>query len=340
MQELKHPIVSVCIANYNGIGVIEACIASVKAQIGDLPVEIIVHDDASSDESVDYFRTQHPDVTLIQSSENVGFCISNNRLASQAQGQYLLLLNNDAELLTDALTSLYQATQDLGVPAILGLPQYDATSGALLDAGSLLDPFLNPIPNLDLNRRQVGMVMGACLWIPKTLWHELDGFPTWFGSIGEDLYLCCRARLAGYPVIALNASGFRHRVGHSFGGGKVLQNRLITSRKRRALSERNKSYVLVLSYPTPYLEFFFALHIVALVLEGVIITITKLEIQIWNRIYLECLKALWKQRGLLRDLRRTIQKNKRVSTREFFAVFKWYPYKIRMLWKHGIPTIQ
>ena len=42
------------------------------------------------------------------------------------------------------------------------------------------------------------MVIGACLWIQKGLWEELGGFPEWFGSIAEDMYLCCRARLAGY----------------------------------------------------------------------------------------------------------------------------------------------
>src|SRR3546814_17849038 len=90
------------------------------------------------------------------------------------------------------------------------------------------------------------MFMGACVWIPKNLWVELGGCPEWFGSIGEDLYLCCRARLAGYRVESLNHSGYRHWVGYSFGGGKVKGDRLATTKIRRALSERNKSFVMIL----------------------------------------------------------------------------------------------
>ncbi|MGH9878861.1 MAG: glycosyltransferase family 2 protein, partial [Nitrososphaerales archaeon] len=265
---------------------------------------------------------------------------ANNRMAAEAKGKYLLLLNNDAALFPGALKTMLSEANRLDRPAILSLPQYNAASGELIDIGSLLDPFLNPVPNRDPGRGEVGMVMGACLWIPKTLWQELDGFPDWFGSIGEDLYLCCRARLLGYRVIALNTSGYRHRVGYSFGGGKVHQNRLVTSIKRRALSERNKSYVMILSYPALYLALIFPLHITGLLFEGMILSLTKRNLLIWNEIYVPCLQALWQQRNSLRDLRQAIQGKRRSTAREFFSVFKWFPYKLRMLWKHGLPVVR
>ena len=96
---------SVCIANYNGIELIDACIDSVRAQDCGVAVEIIVHDDASTDDSAAHIAARHPDVRLIESRENVGFCIANNRMAAAAKGDYLLLLNNDATLLPDALGS-------------------------------------------------------------------------------------------------------------------------------------------------------------------------------------------------------------------------------------------
>ena len=340
MQEISSPLISVCIANYNGIGVIEACIASVRAQTGVSSIEIITHDDASTDNSVQYIRDNHPDVTLIQSAENVGFCISNNRMAAQAKGQYLLLLNNDAELLPDALTSLMQKAQNISMPAILGLPQYDANSGKLLDAGSLLDLFLNPIPNLDFNRDQVGMIMGACLWIPKTLWNELGGFPEWFGSIGEDLYLCCRARLAGYPVIALNTSGFRHRVGHSFGGGKVTRGRLSTSRNRRALSERNKTFVMLLCYPALLAAIIFPLHITLLLLEGALLSLAKFDFGLWQKIYAPVLPALWANQHNLLGLRREVQQGREIGLKSWLMPFRLMPYKLEMFCSHGLPDVR
>ncbi|HYD33543.1 MAG TPA: glycosyltransferase, partial [Methylophilaceae bacterium] len=207
------PVVSICIANYNGIPIISECLDSVFAQQGDIPVEIIVHDDASTDGSVEFLRRNYPGIRLIESESNVGFCVSNNRMAEAANGEYLLLLNNDAALFPDAIVSLLAKAKDINESAILGLPQYDADSGELLDVGSLLDPFLNPIPNLEPTRTEVGMVMGACLWIPRSLWQSLGGFPEWFGSVGEDLYLCCIARLKGYPVAAAASSGYLHYVG-------------------------------------------------------------------------------------------------------------------------------
>ncbi|MBU3736560.1 MAG: glycosyltransferase, partial [Methylobacterium sp.] len=213
-------------------------------------LEIIVHDDASSDDSVALIRAHYPQVKVIDSPHNAGFCIANNRMAEVARGEYLLLLNNDAALMPGALDALLAEAKDIARPAILSLPQYRADDGSLLDRGCLLDPFLNPVPNLDAGRNDVGMVMGACLWIPAILWKEIGGFPEWFGSIGEDLYLCCVARLWGYPVRCAAASGYRHHVGHSFGGGKLREGKLVTSFQRRRLSERNKTFVMVITFPT------------------------------------------------------------------------------------------
>src|ERR1700741_345371 len=114
------PTVSVCIANYNGMSIIDACLRSVLNQDCDFSIEIIVHDDASSDESVTHIRKHYPDVVLIDSPQNVGFCVSNNRMVNAANGTYILLLNNDAELFPDALRTLHENALAIQKPAILG----------------------------------------------------------------------------------------------------------------------------------------------------------------------------------------------------------------------------
>ena len=126
------PVVSVCIANFNGMKVINDCLRSVLEQEGQISVEILVHDDASSDGSVAYIRNEYPDVGLIESPENVGFCIANNRMATEAKGKYLLLLNNDAALYPDAMKTLLAEADRLDKPAILGLPQYEFETGELI----------------------------------------------------------------------------------------------------------------------------------------------------------------------------------------------------------------
>ena len=333
------PLVSVCIANYNGMAVIDDCLSSVLEQEGHIPVEILVHDDASSDGSVTYIRDRYPDVKLIESTENVGFCVANNRMAVEARGKYLLLLNNDAALFPDAVQTLLAEAVWLNQPAILSLPQYDAASGELLDVGSLLDPFLNPVPNLNPERTNVGMVMGACLWIPKVLWQELGGFPEWFGSIGEDLYLCCRARLAGYLICALGTSGYKHKVGASFGGGKAKEGRLVTTFRRRALSERNKTFVMVITYPRPLLALVLPIHLLLLAIEGLLLSIIKRQRAFLTGIYLPAFVSLFQEKKQLQAIRQVTQTNGRASLTEFLSAMTPWPYKLRMLFKHGLPKV-
>jgi GT2 family glycosyltransferase len=334
------PLVSICIANYNGMAVIDDCLQSVLRQEGDIPLEILVHDDASSDSSVAHIRDRYPTVRLMESKSNVGFCVANNRMAAEAQGQYILLLNNDAALHPDALTTLLAEACLVGRPAILGLPQYDAASGELIDIGSLFDLFLNPIPNLNREQTEVGMVIGACMWLPKTLWTELGGFPEWFHTLAEDMYLCVRARLAGHPVRAITSSGFRHVVGHSLGGGKVTaERRLITSVRRRALSERNKSFVMVLTYPAPLFQIIFPLHLVLLLLEGAVLALLKSDGALFRRIYLACLYSLWGERSRLIRMRRAIQAERTIGLASFASVLRIVPHKLQLLLRHGVPRL-
>ena len=335
------PLVSVCIANYNGMAVIDDCLRSVMEQEGQITVEILVHDDASGDGSAAYIRDHYPDARLIVSERNVGFCVANNRMVAEARGKYLLLLNNDAALYPDALLTLLTEATRLGRPAIFGLPQYDAVTGGLIDIGSLFDPFLNPVPNRNPDRNEVGMIIGACLWLPRALWTELGGFPEWFHTLAEDMYLCARARLAGYPVRAIGKSGFRHHVGNSLGGGKITsENRLVTSRRRRALSERNKTFVMTSTYPGVVLAVALPLHLLLLLMEGLLLSLLKWDITLWRTIYAPLYPSLWQTRNKLLRLRKDVQEKRRIGLREWMAVFRLLPYKMEMLLKHGLPEVR
>lgn len=337
----KKPIISVCIANYNGMAVIDDCLQSVMQQQGDIALEILVHDDASRDGSVAYIRDRYPDARLIVSESNVGFCVANNRMAAEAKGEYLLLLNNDAALYPDALLTLLAEASRLGRPAVLGLPQYDAVTGGLIDIGSLFDPFLNPVPNQNPNRNEVGMIIGACLWLPRVLWTELGGFPEWFHTLAEDMYLCARARLAGYPVRAIGKSGFRHHVGKSLGGGKITsESRLVTSRARRALSERNKTFVMTTTYPGVILAVALPLHLLLLLVEGILLSLLKWDITFWRTIYAPLYPSLWQTRDKLFLLRKDVQEKRGIGLSEWMAVFRLWPYKMEMLLKHGLPEVR
>ena len=330
---------SVCIANFNGIGLINGCIDSVRRQDANLSIEIIVHDDASTDGSAAFIRSHYPDIQIIESAENVGFCIANNRMVQAARGEFVLLLNNDAELFPDAIRSLHDAAQELPDGAILSLPQYDFETGDLIDRGSFVDPFLNPIPALSISNDDVAMVSGACLWIPKNLWDALGGFPDWFGSLAEDLYISLRARLAGHPVRVLAASGFRHRVGHSLGGGKLHKGRLKSNFRRRALSERNKTFVMFMTFPAPAMHLIFPLHLILLLFESSVLSIANRQARYVTHIYFPVISALFEYRRELQQTRRRTMRNRFVSQRVFFDPFRYVPHKLRLLTRHGLPRV-
>lgn len=334
------PVCSVCIANYNGMPFIDACVQSVLAQDCSFSVEIIIHDDASTDDSVAHIKKNYPDVVLLAGSENVGFCISNNRMVDVARGRYVLLLNNDAELFPDALSTLYAEAERLGEPAVLGLPQYDASTNELIDIGSRFDMFLNPIPNRPPSEPQVGMIIGACLWLPQSLWKEIGGFPDWFGSLAEDMYLCLLARLYGYQVMALPASGFRHWVGQSLGGGKVVNNRLSSKLSRRIVSERNKTFVMIVTYPSPYLQILLPLHFALLLIEGLVLAGVKRRWIIFRDIYWACIFAQWRCREKLSSVRASVQAQRKIEAKVFFGSFQKIPHKLSLLLKHGFPHLR
>lgn len=340
LRPVAAPVCSVCIANYNGVHMLADCLDSVLAQTPEVPIEIIVHDDASTDGSVAFLRENYPQVEILASSDNVGFCISNNRMVAHARGEYVLLLNNDAALFPDALASLLEAARSRGGTGILTVPQYDWESGDLVDRGCLLDLFYNPVPNLNPARTDVAYVIGACLFLPRALWNELGGFPEWMGSLGEDLYLGCVARLRGCEVVALPTSGYRHWQGATFGGNRVDAKGLQTTFRRRFLSERNKTAVMVICTPTPLVWPLLAAHECLLCIEGILLAGIRRDGRIWREIYLPALTYAFRNLQVLRAYRLEVQRTRNISFHAWRTTFTLAPRKIALLWRYGPPAVQ
>jgi GT2 family glycosyltransferase len=336
---MQQPVISVCIANFNGESVLGPCIDSILDQHCDVPVEIIVHDDASTDGSLALLQERYPQVQVIESDVNAGFCISNNRMVARARGDYVLLLNNDAALLPGALAALLAEAGSQLRPGILGLPQYDWETGALVDRGCRLDPFYNPIPNHDSAEARIAYVIGACLWIPREFWNELGGFPEWMESLAEDMYLCCLARFHARSVGVAGASGYRHRQGASFGGNRIGSAGLVSTTRRRKLSERNKTYVMFLFTPAPFLCGLLALHCASLIVEAAAMSLFGKNRRIAADVYGNALLSLWHNRRLLAAVRARIQRERAISRREYYGAFSALPHKITLLLRHGVPSV-
>lgn len=336
----SRPYCSVCIANYNGESLLTDCLESIRAQPEASRIEILVHDDASGDDSVSLLRERYPDVTVLVSHANVGFCESNNRLVAHARGEFILLLNNDAALFPDALATLFSAAQGDARGDLWTLPQHDWTDDRVIDRGSLLDLTLFNVPNLDPARGYVACAAAACLWMPRALWVELGGFPVRFGSLAEDTFLCTAARLAGRHVRVASRSGYRHHQGMSFGGAKLAQGRLQTTYRRRRLSERNRLWIVMLCTPGLLVWPWLACAMLAIVIEAGLLAMLRLSLEPWREIHAPALAGLVREWRWLRARRMEIQKTRRIGTREYLRHISPWPRKLSLLLSHGLPRLR
>lgn len=95
--------VSIVIVSFNTCAVLRECLGLVYRQIGSLQVQVIVVDNASTDDSLDMIAKEFPDVLRIRSEVNIGFGRANNLGFEAALGRYVVLLNSDAFLGEGAL---------------------------------------------------------------------------------------------------------------------------------------------------------------------------------------------------------------------------------------------
>lgn len=337
--EADRPIISVCIANYNGEHLLDECLTSVYTQKCAERFEVLVHDDASTDGSVALLRERHPQVDVIASDENVGYCVSNNRLAQRAHGMYLLLLNNDATLRPGAFEALLHAARAGHAMDVFTLTQYDRLSGALVDRGVRLDWLYTPVPNQTAFCARLAYVQGACLWIRRDAWNQLGGFPAWMGSNAEDVYLCMLARLRGGNIRVAKGSGYDHRQGTSFGGNRLTGGRLQTSYRRRYLSERNRTCALLVCTPTWLAWPWFTLAIAVLMVEGLVMGLITLDAKIWTRIYVPAVFGALRRVPTMCSARRRAQAGRTMGLCNYIRLFERVPQKLRVLIKHGLPKL-
>ncbi len=126
--------VSVLILSWNGREHLEACLpALAKQQAPGCEYEVVVLDNGSTDGTVEWIRRRHPEVRLISSPINLGFCAGNNRLVAESNGDAVIFLNNDTRPKPEWLGTLVESLA--GAPADVA-----AVSGQIIDwSGERLD---------------------------------------------------------------------------------------------------------------------------------------------------------------------------------------------------------
>jgi GT2 family glycosyltransferase len=136
------PFVSVVIVSLNGGGVIGRALNSLRED-GYANKEVLVVDNGSTDDLADVVRRDHPRVRLIQSPVNLGFAGGNNLGIRYAEGDIVVLLNDDTEVLPGWLDALVRASQSRPHWGVMGCKLLYPDGKTIQHAGGYIDPNAN-----------------------------------------------------------------------------------------------------------------------------------------------------------------------------------------------------
>ena len=225
------PSVAVVILNYNGKNWLEQFLPQVLAT--DYPgVEIIIADNASTDDSIGWLISTYPAVRLIQLSSNLGYAGGYNRALQQVVAKYFVLLNSDVSVQPGWLGPLIdcmEASTNIGAaqPKIRSFHapnffEYAGAAGGWLDAwgypfsrGRVMDT-IEPDRGQYNDSPSIFWATGAALCVRQSAWEEAGGLDEMFFAHQEEIDLCWRLQLLGYQVVACGNTEVYH-----VGGGTL-----------------------------------------------------------------------------------------------------------------------
>jgi GT2 family glycosyltransferase len=243
--------VAVVILNFNGRKHLETFLPSVVLHCS--PYSILLADNASTDNSIDWVRTKFPNVDIIQNQSNDGFAKGYNDALKLIEGQfeYYLLLNSDVEVTPNWISPLLSVFDDDKVvacqPKVLSYNEktkfeHAGAAGGFIDKdyfpfcrGRLFDTTETDNGQYD-NLEEVTWTSGAAMLINAKSFHEVGGFDETFFAHMEEIDLCLRLSKKGYKLYCNPRSTVFH-----LGGGTLPYN----SSSKIYLNFRNNLFMLV-----------------------------------------------------------------------------------------------
>ncbi|MBD0849628.1 glycosyltransferase family 2 protein [Maribacter arenosus] len=246
--------IAIVILNWNGEVLLERYLPSVVQYSED--ADIYVADNASNDNSVDFVKSNFPQVKIIQNTVNGGFAKGYNDALKTVKADVYCLLNSDVEVTPNWLAPIKEAFNKIPEasiiqPKILDLMRRDhfEYAGA---AGGFLDQLGYPFcrgrifQKLEKDKgqyddiREIFWATGACMFIKQEVFENLGGFDEDYFAHQEEVDLCWRAQNKGYKVYYVGTSSVYHL------GGFTLSN---MNPKKTFLNFRNSLYSITKNLP-------------------------------------------------------------------------------------------
>lgn len=249
---MSRPRVTVVIPNFNGRELLPVLMPSIAAQEFD-DLEVVVVDDASTDDSVDYLHREWPQARVIELVANSGFATSCNEGIRESGGELVALLNTDIEIEPSWLGTL--------VDALDGDPSAGSASGKLLNfyerqvidaagdllmrSGTALSRGAGRVDDGRYDRQEpvFAPCAGAAVY-RRSLFDQVGLFDEDFHSYWEDVDLGFRAQLAGFRSLYVPAARAYHVRSATTGRRNPFFLRL---------QRRNQIWVIVKNFPAPLL---------------------------------------------------------------------------------------
>ncbi len=266
------PAVAVVILNWNGQHWLERFLNGVLAT--PYPnLQVVVGDNASTDNSIAYLKANFPQITIIQNDTNYGFAEGYNKVLKHIKADYYVLLNSDVEVKGDWISPVIREMD--ANPAIAAAqplfilqtnPEFLEYSGA---AGGFMDKYgymfcqgrifhhLEKEEGQFPQSKEIFWACGACLFIKSKAFWEMEGFDADFFAHQEEVDLCWRLKNAGYQVWYSANS----KVWHVGGGMLPPSNPFKTF-----LNFRNSLFLLYKNLPQQHFHYRLFLR---LVLDGI-----------------------------------------------------------------------
>lgn len=201
------PETSVIIPNWNGRDLLDTCLSSLRRQTY-RNFEIIVIDNGSSDDSIQFIESFYPEVRVVKLQENKGFCVAVNCGIKLAWGKYVALLNNDTETHPEWLRELVKALEEnpgVGFCAskmvnFFERNKIDNAGDKLSFYGSIVGKNEIDSGQYDQPRFLFSACAGAAIY-RREMFEDIGLFDEDFFAYYEDIDLGMRAQLRGYKCL-------------------------------------------------------------------------------------------------------------------------------------------